>query len=366
MVRLFRYLLLQLLGWVLLAVAGAAALFLVSQILRVAPVFAGAGAGPWTAATALAWLLVPILGWSLAPALVVAIFAVFGRMEADGELTAVDAAGVARWRLAAAPLALALALAGVAGWIALDTGPACQRALRARAFELAGDALVGRARPGVFHSPAPGVTLYARGIETDAAPGRGSRALRLESVLLEDARDAARPALLLARRAVARFDPQGGAIEARLSEGTAFFGRADGAEAMVEFDDLRLEVDVLGDLAGRLGFIPGVLTASTPELLGPPPPGVPALEWSFAFWRRIAAPVGLLALAAAALAIALSSRLRGRGAGVAAAAALFLGFHLAGRLGESLTLEGSIPAWLAALAPAAIVLAAACIAGTSR
>jgi lipopolysaccharide export LptBFGC system permease protein LptF len=364
MLRLFRYLLPQLLGWVALAVTGTAALFLVSQILRVVPVFAGAGADAWTAATTLSWLLVPILGWALAPALVVAILVVFGRMEADGELTAIDAAGVSRLRLAAAPAVLALALAGVTGWIAVAAGPTCQRGLRARAFELAGDALVGRARPGVFHSPVPGVTLFARGIEADAAAGHAPRSLRLEGVLLEDARDASRPALLLARRAVVRFDPAGGAIEARLSEGTAFLG--DGAGAVVEFDELDLGVDVIGDLAGRLGFIPGALTASTPELLGPPPPGMSEVEWSFAFWRRVAAPVGLLTLAAAALVIALSSRLRGRGAGVVAAAALFLGFHLAGRLGESLAGGGSVPAWLAALAPAALVAFAACLAGARR
>ncbi|HUT79315.1 MAG TPA: LptF/LptG family permease [Polyangia bacterium] len=366
MVRLSCYLLLQLLGWVALAVAGAAAIFLASQVLRVAPVFAGSGADGWTVATTIAWLLVPILGWALAPALVVAILAVFGRMEADGELTAIDAAGIPRHRLAAAPVALALALAGVAGWISLDAGPTCQRGLRARAFEFAGDALVGRARPGVFHSPAPGVTLYARGIEAVSASGRGPRSLLLEGVLLADARDESRPALLLAQRAMARFDPAGGAIEARLFEGTAFFGHADGAEAVVEFDDLTIGVDVLGDIAGRLGFIPGALTAATPELLGSPPPGISTADWSFALWRRIAAPVGLLALAAAALAIALSSRLRGRGAGVAAAAALFLGFHLAGRLGESLAQGGAVPAWLAALTPAVLLGLAACLAGARR
>jgi lipopolysaccharide export LptBFGC system permease protein LptF len=364
--RLSVHLLLQLFGWVALGAGGAAALFLVSQLVRVAPVFVGAGADPWTAAIAFAWLLVPILGWALAPALVVAILAVLGRMEADGELTAIDAAGVARWRLATAPLALALALAGVAGWISLDAGPARQRALRARAFELAGDALVGRARPGVFHSPAPGITFFAARVDRADEAGSGSRPIRAAEVLIEDAREPGRPTLLLARHATVGFDPRSGAIEARLVEGTAFRTLAGGAEATVEFDELTFRLDVLEDLAGRLEFIPGSLAATTAELLGPPPPGVPAAEWSFAFWRRIAAPVGLLALAAAALAIALSSRLRGRGAGVAVAATLFLGFHLAARFGESLALAGTMPAWLAALAPPGIAILAACTFGTRR
>jgi lipopolysaccharide export system permease protein len=366
MSRLTRHLFLQLLGWVALAAGGAAVLFLASQLLRVAPVFAGAGAGAGAVASALAWLLVPVLGWALAPALAVAILAVFGRMEVEGELVAVDAAGLSRSRLVAAPSILALALAGIAGFIALEAGPACQRALRGLAFELAGNALLGRARPGVFHSPVAGVTLFAERVEGSVGPGLDPRGLVLEGVLVEDARDTASPLLVLARRAELGFDPVAGAIEARLSEGTAFHRAAGSVDATLEFDELTLRVDALDDLASRLGFLPGPLAARTADLFGPPPPGVTDAQWGFAFWRRVASPFGLLALAAAALAIGLSSRLRGRAAGVVAAALLFLALHLAGRLAESLALGGAIPPSLAALAPAAIVLVAACIAGTSR
>lgn len=362
--RLFRYLAPQLAGWIALATVGAVALFVVSQVVRVAPLFTGADGR--VAAAALGWLLIPVLGWALAPALLVAIFAVFGRMEADGELTAIDAAGIPRWRLAAAPLALAALLAGVLGWVSLWGGPACQRALRAAAFELAGESLVGRLQPGVFHAPAPGITAYSRRIAEGASPDDRGRSLLMEGVFVEDARDTERPLLLLARRASMSFDPAAGMVELCMLEGTAFQELAGGGAAAIEFDELTLRVDVLGELTERLGFIPYQLAAPTRRLLEPPPAGVTPAEWSFAFWRRLAAPIGLLVLAAAGLVIVFSSRLRGRTAGLAMAAGLFFGLHLAGRLGEVLALEGAIPAWLAALGPCAIVLVPACIAGASR
>lgn len=357
MFRLTRYLLRQLAPWLGISVVGAALLFLTTQLVRVVPVFVGAGASPLELGAGLGLLLVPVLGWSLTPALSIAVFAVVGRMDADGELTALDAAGIGRTRLALAPMLAACLLAGLAAWIWLDAGPRSQTVLRAMADELAGRAIAGRIRPGRFTSPLPGVTVYA----DSGSVGR------YRGVMVEDLRRPERPLRLAARSAEVRYDPAARHLVLDLRDGRAFLGDgAGGVPVAVGFEQLEVGVSLLDELTRRLGFLPWLMAVPTSRLVaGPPPEGVDSAAWGFALWRRIAGPGGLLALALASTILALSGRWRARGLAVASAGALFLAYHLLGRLGESLALSGAVDPAVAALGPAALVVALALALGLS-
>lgn len=349
MFRLSRYLLAQLAPWLAIAVVGAALLFLTTQLVRVVPVFVGAGATPLELAHGLGLLLVPILGWSLTPAFVVAVFAVVGRMGADGELTALDAAGIGRLRLALAPVPAACVMVALAGWIWLDAGPRAQASLRALADELAGRAIAGQIRPGRFVEPIPGITFYADAGEAGSYQG----------VLVEDARPGSRRLRLLARTASVRYDPASRYLEVELGDGSAFVdGDGSGAApAAVGFEELRIRVSATDEVTARLGFLPRLMAVPTSRLLAGPPAGSSGDNaWRFALWRRVAGPCGFAALALAATILALGGRWRSRGLAVAVAGGLFLAYHLLCRLGESLALSGSLSPVIAALGPSAVVV----------
>jgi lipopolysaccharide export LptBFGC system permease protein LptF len=355
--RLVRYLLRQLVPWLAIAVVGAALLFLTTQLVRVVPVFVGAGASPLELASGLGLLLVPVLGWSLTPAFAVAVFAVVGRMDAEGELTALDAAGVGRLRVASAPLLAAGVLTALAAWIWLDAGPRSQVALRAMADELAGRAIAGQIRPGRFVEPVAGIVVFAE---------RGADGV-YQGVLIEDARSDSRAIRLVAREAEARYDLATHHLELELRDGSAFIDDGSGAAPVaVGFGRLQLGASAVEEIGSRLGFLPWLMAVPTSRLVsGPRPRGVDRAEWGFALWRRIAGPCGLLALAVAATVLALGGRWRNRGLAVAAAGGLFLAYHLLCRLGESLALDGILDPAIAATGPAAAVLVLSVVLGLS-
>jgi len=344
--RIALYVARQMLPWIAASLAAAALLFLVTQLLRIAPFFFGAEVSGAEIAKALSLLLVPVLGWALAPAFAIAVFAVGGRMSADGELVALDAAGVRRTGAAAGPLAVAVGAALISAAVWLVAAPAACASLRAEAVRLAGRAIAGRISAGRFTEPVPGVVIYAEKV----------RGARLEGVLVEDARDPEGPVQIVAAAAQLHRGP-GDTVALSFERGDAFLSgaAAGGAPASIRFDSLDLDAPI-GSAPGALdAFLPWTLAADTAALLEPAPGGVDPDAWGFALWRRLAAPVGLLALAAASAALAFVIPWRRRGLAIGCAVLLFLAFHASGRLGETLLAAGALGPEAAALAPTAAV-----------
>jgi len=346
--RIARYIARQMLPWIAAALASAALLFFVTQLLRIAPLLIGADASFREIARDLTLLLVPILSFALAPAFAVAVFAVGGRMSEDGELIALDASGVTRAATATGPIVLAFAFALGSAGLWLVASPAACRILRDDAVQLAGRALAGRITPGRFAEPFPGITVYA-----DAVSGT-----RLGGVFVADSRSFARTLQITAAFAEIRHE-RDGAMSIALENGEAFFmGAEDGdTPAALRFESLSFRLPVIASTAATDAFLPALLAESTSALLGPPPRGVDPDAWGFALWRRLGGPIGFLALALASTALAFAVPWRRRGLAIGAAAALFLAFHATGRLAEQLLFERAVSPALAALLPGAAVVA---------
>lgn len=351
-----RYVIVQSLPWFVLALFGSVLVFIVTQVVRIAPLFMGHGAGITQPLRALALLVVPVVGWALTPALSIALFAVGGRMARDGELTLLDAAGFSRARLLTGPLGLCLVLSALGAWIWLDAAPRSQQVLRPLAVTLAEDSLFGQIVPGHFHRDLPGVTFFAEA----SLPDGGFGGVFLETTPQNGSRVQA-----VAKTARASRPPGQSATTLRLDHGTAFFYPDEdpgGNPVSLSFDHLHLRLTLTDAIEGRLEFLPRSQAVQSSRLLGPPPPGISSLEWELTLWRRIAAPIGALLLSALAALLAFTIRWPGQGLAVGLAALLFLAFHVLGRLSETLLYSGHLPAIMAALLPAAVVgLALVCL-----
>lgn len=350
MTRISIYIVRQIVPWIFLAMIGAALIFLTSQLLRVASIFVGAGAEFTETIEALGLVLVPVLGWALAPAFVVAVFATAGRMARDGELTALDASGLVRRKLWGGPMVLAAICACMSAWLWLDASPRSQAALREIAMDLAGRAIAGKIVPGRFIEPLPGVTFFA-----DRKTDGGA----YEGVLLEDARDSARPVQFVAANARLHVHSRPRQLRVRLERGTAFYEEQGDvvARSVLSFRDFSLVVPLKDHLDRRLDFLPALLAVSTNRLFGAPSLGVSKTLWKFALWRRIAGPLGFVTLALVAIVLAFNTTWRSRGTLLALATVLFLAYHLLCRIGESLMQADLIGARLAALLPVGIMAA---------
>jgi len=347
MLRLGLYIVRQMLPWMGVSLFGAAVIFLASQLLRIAPVFAGANAGVSELAAALGLLVIPVVGWALTPAFAISVFAVAGGMSARGEITALDSAGIGRARLIVGPCLLGIVVTAASAWIWLEAAPRSQLVLREIAIDIAGQALVSVVEPGRFVEPARGLVMF---VDTeDEGIFRG--------VLLEDSRQDGEAIQIVAREATATFQPGDRTLELELRDGHAFIENGlGGSPAALGFEALEVSLPVLDELGERLGFLPWVMSVTTGRLMGDPPRGVSPSRWSYALWRRIGGPVGFMAMALVTMLLAFRGQWRRRGMAVGVAAAIFLGYHVAGRLGENLLDAGIINAPAAAFAPAATVL----------
>jgi lipopolysaccharide export system permease protein len=345
------YMTVQIIPWIVLSLVGFCLLFITAQILRVAPIFAWADAGFAETVSTIALTLVPVIGWALTPAFVMAVFATVSRMDRDGELTAFDASGLSRKALALGPILLALILTLASGWIWLQAGPSSQAAVREKAFTLAGRAMAGSLRPGIFNEPIPGITFFA--------DKRGTKGI-YHGVLLEDTRHRLFTTQFVTESAEVSFQGDRKRLTLKFERGSVFFTtRARRIKpAALSFETLNLQIPIGQALDRRLDFLPERLTLPTGRLAGPAPPGSAGSDWGYALWRRIAGPLGFLALALVAIALALGRTWQRRSTAVLTAGGLFLVYHLLCRVGESLMGTGAIGAKSAALLPSAAVTAA--------
>jgi lipopolysaccharide export LptBFGC system permease protein LptF len=347
--RFSTYLLKEIIPWLLLALVGTVLAFLTTQMLRVAPVFAGADVGLPQALVAIGLLLIPVVGWALTPAFVVAVFAAAGRLAQDGEMVALDAAGLGRFRMMGGPVVLAVAVFFLNTWLWIDVGPRSQAQLRTLAVELVGRALSNKVEAGVFVQPLEGITVFADSRLEDGT---------YKGIMIEDERKLGSRVRFVARHGTFRVNVQRKVFAVVLEQGTAFHTeqKRDAISTAVSFDKFEFSIALDGAVERHLDFLPASLSVPTSRLFGPPPAGVSAAQWSYGLWRRIAHPVGFLIVALLSIGLAFGLTWRRRSTAVALAAMLFLTYHLIGRAGESLLFSGKIAAPFAAFLPALVTI----------
>jgi lipopolysaccharide export system permease protein len=184
-----RYLARRLLGPLLFATALIGGAVWLSQSLRFLDLVIGKG----VALGALLRLLVLLLPSLLLATLPIAVFAavlfVYARLAGDGELGALQAAGVSRCRLALPSLAVAgLASLACLG-LSLEGMPTAHRAFVTLERELWSGVSLDLLEPGVFLEPVAGITLFI---------GERGAAGEVRNILVHDGRRPDRPVTLLA------------------------------------------------------------------------------------------------------------------------------------------------------------------------
>jgi lipopolysaccharide export system permease protein len=298
------------------------------QGMRLLPLVAAAGLAPSDLAAVGAALLVPLSAVALPAAAVISVLVVSARLEADGELLALRAAGAGPLRIAAAPAAVCLVVALGAGALSAFVEPAAARGLRERVGGLLVRAAVGRIRDGVVVDAAPGLTVRA-------ARRRGAR---LDGVFVEDRRREPAAQLFAATAHIVPARDRA-ALGLRLDDGELHGRTADGRRIWASFGRLETSVPLPAAEEALAAVVPRRLERDLAGLAADARAGEPAA--AFLLHRRLALAPGAFALCLLAVLLGTSGRVAARPWAVAAGAALVLAFHLAARLAEALVEAGA-------------------------
>ena len=174
---LYRYMAREVGGVLLVAAPAICLLIGLLQVMRLAPLLAGAGIGIGESLELVSLVLVPLVTIALPAATVISVLMALGRLESDNELMALRAAGVGPARLAAAPLLLCAVVALATGACSLVAEPAAYDTLHRRLGGLLARATLGRVRSEVITEISLGLTVL----------GHRDGENRLERVFIETA-----------------------------------------------------------------------------------------------------------------------------------------------------------------------------------
>jgi lipopolysaccharide export system permease protein len=198
--RIDRYIFGQLVVALLLVTTGLVALIWLTQSLRFIQIIVNHGLSPFVFVK-LTLLLVPSFLATILPitCFIVVLF-IYARMEGDRELTVMRAAGLSDFALARPALAIAAAAVLCGYFLNLMLVPAALNEFRLYEFEIRNQIAAFLLQPGVFTPVADGVTVYVQSRSADDSLG---------GIIIEDNRDAAAPATILARTGELLVNAQG-------------------------------------------------------------------------------------------------------------------------------------------------------------
>jgi len=327
-------------------------LLLASQLLAQADVLFGGGVSPWDVLRILLDLVPHLLEYVLPVAFLLGAVLGVGRLAEDREVVALSSLGISPVRLTRVPLLLGGAVSLLALFMALVVAPAGLRDARQRVDEVIRRNLQGEIRPGVFYEDIPGITLYAARVEGG----------RFHDLLIADRTNPSAPVVVLARSGRLESGPSGG-LRLVLDDGE-LHREEPGANDYVVARFARASADLgLGaTLDARNQLANNAFELGPAEIVREWGRSDEAHRryWQTFLWRRIAVPLGILALGLLAVPIA-SLRRGGRASGYAVSLLSVVGYYALLRLGEGLGHDGRVPPWLGAnlanLAAAALAVA---------
>ena len=184
---------------VLTFVMSIAALFRISDLL--------AFGATWSAIARIFLTGVPqAIAFSIPVSVLVAALLVFGRLSADGEITAMKSSGISMQQILRWPAAFAIALSAVCLYLQADVVPRCEHARRQALWALGVETPIKMIEPGRFMRELPGLAFYV-GWKKDT---------HIRDVIIYQQLSAHRQRSILAESGTLRIDPSDGALYAQL------------------------------------------------------------------------------------------------------------------------------------------------------
>ena len=169
----------------------------------------------------LALLIPQALAVTIPMAFLMGLLVALGRLSADSEWVALQACGVALWRLLRPVLLLALVSWAATQWVLLDLVPRCNQAFRVMEYGVVAARMESEIKPRIFFQEFPNLVLYAR---DEAAGGHGWK-----EVFVADTSKAGAPQVSVAGRGRVLLDPVGRTVRLVLEDRVSYTMGTDAA-----------------------------------------------------------------------------------------------------------------------------------------
>lgn len=278
-----------------------------------------------------------VLTFSVPIGVLVGVLIGLGRMSADSELIAMNAAGMGLKRILVPVGVLALLAAGITLCMTVWLGPISIRTLRSLEERLRSTQVFFEVQPRIFNEQFPHLVLYVQDIPAAAMNWHG--------VFLAESEGSDVSHLTLAEDAIVVADRNQGKLQLYLHNGSVHEAQTQGPEhyGLSVFGERDLAVSVGGNGPTQA---PGLVNSERPlgQLLADKGPG--ARESRVEFHRRFAFPAACLVFALVALPVGSRPRRGGRAAGFVLAVALVCAYYIVFVFCAELARDGSVPAWL--------------------
>jgi lipopolysaccharide export system permease protein len=217
-------------------------LILIGRVLQLRELLLGLSLGVGDLALLFIYLSPFFLVLLIPVACMLSVFLTFLRLSTERELVALKACGLSLYQLTPAPAVFCLLCAGATLIVSLYGLSWGMENFREAILEHARTRTQLALRPGVFNREFPGLTLYARQVES----GQGV----MRDILVQDSTRENISALILAPRGRVVTDPERGRIYFMLKDGR-IYRQEDERVGMLSFDTYLVRLDLNRLLSGH-------------------------------------------------------------------------------------------------------------------
>ncbi len=320
-------------------------LMVFGQMLKLAEQFSAMGLSAMAILKAICYSFAPAMSMILPLAVLLAAILAYGRLAADGEITAFAAAGYPFSRLLFTPLFFGLLVSTASLFFSVYGEPWGIRSLQKLLSDSVKESLSREIRPDTFYNWLPGIMLYTGGRSTNST---------LEKLLFVDTRNSEGILAVTAQKGQLLPLSDSSAILFHLSQGAVYLGQDEKlTKVAYRTNDYRLD---LGKLSGkgeglfveRQGMTLGELTKAAADTNLS---NRTRQRYLTAFHKKLALPLAGIIFSLLGALLASSRQRNSLAKGLIIGVAVVGIYYYIMRTGELAAIRGDMPAWLAMWLP---------------
>jgi lipopolysaccharide export system permease protein len=315
-------------------------ILLAGKIMRLVEMVVDWGVNPLEAGQFILFIIPSFLGFTIPMAVLLAVLVGFGRLSADGELTAMKSAGISLYQLLRPVIAFSLFAFAISLHFMLYGLPWGTTGFRELLFAVARKRADLGIREQVFNDSFKGLVIYVNHLERQTG--------RLEGILISDARDLKEPATIVAKQGRIYADPKSLTMGIILQDGSIHKMDSDkGATDTLQFERYHLRLEPEEKFSERQRakrkfeqMYPMELwqKANSSEL-----EELQRQKASTVLHEKIAIPLACLILGILAIPLGIMWSASGRFQGFILGAIVIMAYYALLLMGETLSNSGSIP-----------------------
>jgi lipopolysaccharide export system permease protein len=319
--------------------------FLLNKIIRLAELIIGKGVSLAEVFSLIGYILPSFLVLVIPSTVLLATLLGFGRLSADGEITALNASGVSFYQLLVPVMAFSLLCYAVTSWLMINALPQANLAFKRQIYEIIRTRSLVNIKQREFIDDFKGLVIYV-----DRVSPSGNK---LKGVLISDKRHLPEPYIIMAREGNIIADPENLRVAIRLQGGSIQSLTADENFRQIDFERYQLNLDLSRFLERRdkkreremnIAELRAEIARLRREGENYNPPLVE-------LHKKFAIPFAALILGLVGAPLGINTRASSRSAGFAVSILIIFAYYILLRTGESLGELGKLPPLVCMWAP---------------